>query len=264
MLSDLRKKIIENNNNLLKLYFRNKINSSYAFTLSEILIAMCIMGVLAAMLIPVIMQSTPDYNKVMFRKSLYSLQVAVNNMIKDQANYPRDEMGVDSSSGLPVEKGFNYTTATTNGLTNKFCYLLFERLNTIGSSVACPSSSGSFTQVATTSDGIVWKMAIAGSDGSPDTQFPLTNTGFNGVKILFDVNGSKAPNCTKDSAGGSWSAAVCGPSVQDSDQFIVGVRYDGKIQVACSTPGVEYCGTPTDPYAATIVSDPGNNKKPGS
>ncbi len=50
-----------------------------AFTLSEALVTLAILGVLAAILIPVIDNVRPDKDKITYKKALYSMQSAVSN-----------------------------------------------------------------------------------------------------------------------------------------------------------------------------------------
>lgn len=52
-----------------------------AFTLSEALVTLAIIGVLAAILIPVINNVRPDKDKVTYKKALYSMQSAVSNAL---------------------------------------------------------------------------------------------------------------------------------------------------------------------------------------
>lgn len=57
-----------------------------AFTLSEALVTLAIIGVLAAILIPVIDNVRPDKDKITYKKALYSLQNAISNAM-DSAVY---------------------------------------------------------------------------------------------------------------------------------------------------------------------------------
>lgn len=50
-----------------------------AFTLSEALITLAILGVLAALLIPVLDNARPDKDKITYKKALYTMQSAVSN-----------------------------------------------------------------------------------------------------------------------------------------------------------------------------------------
>ncbi len=54
-----------------------------AFTLSEALVTLAILGVLAAILIPVLDSVRPDKDKITYKKALYSLQSAVSNAMDD-------------------------------------------------------------------------------------------------------------------------------------------------------------------------------------
>src|SRR5574344_1638469 len=59
-----------------------------AFTLSEILIAMLVMGVLAAFLIPAMTKMSPNDKGVLFKKSYAQLSEFVSEMINDETLYP--------------------------------------------------------------------------------------------------------------------------------------------------------------------------------
>ncbi|MBQ4078418.1 type II secretion system protein [bacterium] len=52
-----------------------------AFTLSEALVTLAILGVLAAILIPVIDNVRPDKDKITYKKALYTMQGAVSNAL---------------------------------------------------------------------------------------------------------------------------------------------------------------------------------------
>lgn len=212
------------------------------FTLSEVMITMGILGILAAFLIPAVFRTAPDTNRVMFKKAYYTLEQAVNKMINDDISYPTE---IDTDTGL--ERGFNFTDARANGTENKFCYYLRDTLNTVqGSTESCPDSvrtAGIGVGTFTTTDGIIWNVYIPAADAAdPDLQFPIADQYV--VTITVDVNGSKTPNCSKD--------ALTNPAVPacttgtDPDTFQIGVRYDGKLNI-------------TDTAAASILADPTNN-----
>lgn len=57
-----------------------------AFTLSEALVTLAILGVLAAILIPVINNVRPDKDRLTYKKALYTLQSAVSNAM-DSTEY---------------------------------------------------------------------------------------------------------------------------------------------------------------------------------
>lgn len=243
------------------IFQKNKIKSKLsicnAFTLSEVMIAMVMVGILVALVTPTITNLTPDSNKIMIKKAYSTLENAISEMAADETNYPSDQTGTDSDSAT-VMRVFNYTTATTNGTTNKFCYFLADKLNILGSAT-CPlaSASATTTNFATTSDGVIWYIYLNNSDANYNFQFPL-NPNYYYTKILIDVNGTKTPNCTADINGNTYSFNYLA-SCTNPDRFIVGIRYDGKLQIGCST--LPSCATITDQKVIDILSDPTNNTK---
>lgn len=230
------------------------------FSLMEALLTMVIIGFVAAIVTPMLVKSSPDKNKVMFRKAYNVMLQGVSNLINDDTNYPATQ--VDITTGY--QNGFNYTTATSN-TSNKFCYFLTDSLNTIGS-VTCPSTSAATNAYFTTSDGIVWTIDFpsGGTDAAPNTQFPLSLTSYS-PKFVVDVDGtSKGPNCSTDdnatsytfgSGAGtaltrcSWyascTAGTANPQNTTPDRYIIGIRFDGKLQVGS--------GSSTDDCANNIL-----------
>lgn len=207
------------------------------FTLSEVMITLGVLGVLAAILVPVITNSAPDRKKVMFKKAYSTLEKTVSELINDDVDYPSSAKGLIGS--ISVEQGFNYTaqTGTIPASVNKFCYLLSQELNTVGT-VKCGTSDNPMG--FTTTDGITWSTRYANSSDN----FPLSLTSTNDAVVFIDVNGSEGPNC-----GGSddtYKTSVCGSNVV-ADQYEVGIRFDGKLYV--------------DSLGSAILENPMNNKK---
>lgn len=227
----------------LRNIFVKYTNIKVGFTLAEVLIALTLLGVICAFLIPAIMGMTPSRNRVMFRKAYYTIESTLNEMINDGSNYPATESdwGTDTN-GKEVLRGFNNTTSTKVEGRNKFCYLFIDELNTISGSptASCvlANKTGVSAPPAVTTDGITWYISSQASEFSLD---PTSYT----TKIMVDVNSNGSPNCTTDAAGGDFGySAGC----KDPDRFIVGVRYDGKLQV-------------NDTAAIKILSDTSKNLK---
>lgn len=202
-----------------------------AFTLSEVIVTMGILGILAAMLIPSVVKIKPDAKKIMFKKAYATLERSISEMLGDSATY---------SSVDTITPGFLNTDTTgitdtifTNNPANKFCYVFAQKMSTLGvvDGTACPvgGPSGTFT----TTDGIKWTIPIPQG---------FTNTG-NYVNIMIDVNGAKGPNCGDPSNSSGYTACT---GSNTPDRFYVGVRYDGKIQVV-------------DTNAMPILTDPTKN-----
>ncbi len=196
------------------------------FTLSEILVSLAILGVLAAALVPALMRTVPNNNIVLFKKADYTLQQAVSEIINNDTNYPTSEMGTTTDTSASVSRGFNYTTITGTTVpasNNKFCYLLSEQMNTVGA-VSCPAPGAGGTGTFTTADGVSWRLIIP----VPASEFPLNATDYT-TRIVVDVNGTtKNPNCGTVTTTNITTACASGTI---GDMYEMGVRYDGKLTV---------------------------------
>lgn len=243
------------------------------FTLAEVMIAVTVLGILSAMLIPAVMKLTPSNNKILFRKAYSTLSRAVNDMISDDEIYPVNQI----NSALSVTRGFNYTllnSTPTYYATSKFCYLLADRLNITGSA-ACqdngntgvpgPNGTGTGVGTFTTSDGMFWSVYLPYSDAVSHTnanssnansvstvQFPLCSpsttavcsNSFYTTLVTIDVNGtSKGPGCSTVAISNP-SVSACTNSNTVPDIYQIGVRFDGKLYIPT-----------TDTWANTILSD---------
>lgn len=247
------------------------------FTLAEILITLTVIGVLAAILTPILGNAIPNQNTVLFRKAYNVVVTAVSDLINDEESYPSNILGnAINPPTTNVQVGFNNlniagtlvpaSVTTTDNATvyspNKFCYLFSQEVNTVGNEV-CPTlySNGTFT----TRNGMFWTIvnpAIA-------HQFPLDNNDYS-TRIVVDVNGPKdlstgknGPDCSYVALIGpaynnstSWpkcdttkvwpsnpDTGVANPTGIVPDIYDIGIRYDGKIQV-----------NPLDKAAAEILS----------
>ena len=229
------------------------------FTLSEVLVTLGVVSVLAAVIVPAVMKVTPDTKKVMFRKAYFSLEEAVGKLINDDTNYPEltSFSGGDCTiDGITVQCGFHNTDITGTLVPagqDKFCYLLSENMNIIGTvdcattSVKANSSNWSFK----TTDGIRWRLYYALSNTFSLKKEPYSYTYY---RIIFDVNGDKPPNChygysealplVLGSLGGDCAGNVV------PDIYSVFIRYDGKLTIQQS-----------DAVAQGFLSDPLNTKK---
>ena len=220
------------------------------FTVSEVMVTLVLVGVLAGILVPQIMNMRPSTEKVMFRKAYSTIETAVSELINNLAAYP---VVMDDSVDTPserVEQGFHnqdMTSATTNipaGTVNKFCYLLSQQLNIVGSAACTDPNTNTFT----TSDGIAWTVY------TPTPPFPMSSTDYSTL-ITVDVNGqnadgtAKLPNCSTKALINP-AVSKCASANVIPDTYQIGVRYDGKLNI-----------DPNDFNAAAILSYPTENSK---
>ena len=193
-----------------------------AFTLSELMIALTVLGILCAILLPAIVRTMPNQNKVMMKRAYYTTANIVSDMINDANLYP----SVDSSGNTKV--GFdNLESVTYNGKTyssySKFISLFAAHLNIDGEINETCSGSGSgatipgnskYCRIFTTPDGILWTLKATNSI----EMLTRTNT------ITVDVNGDKKPNCMQGDDS-------CSTRTSNFDRFSMEISDDGTITI---------------------------------
>lgn len=261
------------------------------FTMAEVVIALMIVGAMMVILFPIIRNSAPDKEKIMFRKSFNSLSQAISNMQFDDANYPESQTGTTTDTLQTVPKGFNNQPGTYTAGT-KFCTLLADQFNTVGT-VTCGVSSTSWGTF-TTSDGVDWLThegpanaadfttrgyACTPADTDCGKSFPMNmSTHAYQSKIIIDINGASiGPNCSSDSNaqlfpygnGGaaisrcSWYAACNGGTIpsgtKTADIYIIGVRFDGSLHLGSGDVNDGTSTTDTDKCGTLMLADPTTN-----
>lgn len=193
------------------------------FTLSEMVVTVGVVGVLALLLIPVLKDAMPNQEQAMFKKAYYVTERSVSELINDEDLYPEAVEGEPNFFGNTVE--VTYKDITTSGA-SKFCELFTSKLNRT-SDIKCSATTGhlpsKFTDneapegTITTTDGIVWVLPIDSFADNTDAR-----------EIYVDVNGRKQPNCFYDKT-----------TCKKPDRFTIKVYQDGRV-LADGTMEVEY------------------------
>ena len=213
------------------------------FTLTELMVALAVIGILVAVVTPAIMKNRPNKNKMMVKKSFYTVEQIVNAMINDEALYPdmTNFCGPAAEAGHECTFGFDDTGAgSMDGITYdgtyKFVKIFKAKLNvksdfTGNPNCAVVSPGGVETYpIFYTTDGIKWNLCgtragIAdASNWHPGRNSVGTFDEQNGVTagigiINIDVNGEEGPN------------AECTAANEDCDQYQVQILANGKLRI---------------------------------
>lgn len=188
------------------------------FTLTELMIALAVIGILVAIVTPTIMKTRPNKNKMMIKKTYYTTEQIIATLINDARLYPdmREacETGAESSEkyycawGFDADDSVTYEGETFNGNT-KFEGLFRSKLNV-------KSGNGA---VFYTTDGVKWD--LSGTEGAW-TKRVVSGPQNAGIgEILIDVNGDDGPNARENAS-----------SADEFDQYVIEVMATGKMKVA--------------------------------
>lgn len=195
------------------------------FTLTELMVALAVIGILTAVVTPAVMKIKPNKNKMMIKKAYYTTENIVSSLINNQLYYPDMSDVVDEDDTIYASIGFDYTEKVTDidgevyGATEskKFCELFESKLN-VQSRIGSTCTDG-----FTTTDGMTWYIPEWTQESRTDRT------------ITVDVNGaSKEPNCNQTE-----SASGC--SADNFDEFRIVVKVDGRMKIhAADTKAIEY------------------------
>ncbi len=151
---------------------------SFGFSLSEILIAIAILGVICAMTFPTLKSAIPSKYEALHKKCDYVLENTVSEVVNNESYYEPLKIVTNDPSD---PTGESKITTITHGIQNtykikvdgetyegdtKFCKLLARRLKLMpGTEVNCTSSAGftsdGKTPTITTTDGVEWIFPVS-------------------------------------------------------------------------------------------------------
>lgn len=199
-----------------------------AFTLSETLITMAIIGVIMALSIPAVIQSTND-TQPLFKKAYNSVETVVTELINDTAVYPSGQF--DNS--------------------NNFCNNFFSKLNTVGT-ISCGNAAlttfpsgiptGTAADSTTTNAMIFYNLhSTAAAAATSGFTTALCDTATTGI----DITGTPPANtCIKISVdvNGANKGAGTNLAQTNRDIFTIYITNSGKVTVN-SIPAATYSHT---------------------
>ena len=197
-----------------------------AFTLTELLIALGVVGVLAAILMPVIHSIMPNQNVIMAKRAFALAQTAVSDMINDSSCYPDKSTGQGSEKRIGFDYGYGYENCLWGGTVqtgtkdsegdymNKFTTLYAERIGANDDEEALTTSDPFFTK-----DGMKWSVSI----------YSNSDIYKKALALSVDVNGTKDPNCF--ASGSSISSRTACATGKNPDSFTIKVFLDGRMRI---------------------------------
>lgn len=199
-----------------------------AFTLTELMIALAVIGVLVAVVTPAIMRTRPNKNKMMIKKSYYEAEKIVSSMINDETLYIDGRDACNSQAANSARGGCNwgfddYNSVVYDGETyangTKFPGLFGAKLNF--------RNADTTSWIYTTSDGVIWYL------GGTVSQWDHTTTSkpsdITNGSIIIDVNGADGPNCRQN--GRNQVNETCTGSTADFDQYKIDISVTGKMTI---------------------------------
>lgn len=199
-----------------------------AFTLTELLVALGVVAILCAVLLPVIFNLMPNQNTIMAKRAYYTIQTVVSDLINDEACYPdrtsainNPRVGFDDPAGYPNCTKWGDAHLNDSSMTQaaeKFKELFIDKLGATKT-----DGNNKFT----TNDSMEWSFTSAAFNSSNDEGGTIL--------LTVDVNGKDKPNC-----GGSGYAYVtelggddasCQNRTNGFDRFRVTINGNGKITI---------------------------------
>ena len=230
------------------------------FTLTELMVALAVIGILVAVVTPAIMKTRPNKNKMMVKKTFYSVEQIVSSLINDEGLYtpPDNDECVDSST---CRYGFaNTDKATYEGEdyegNYKFAALLKEYLNVKNNA----KEDGSFTDdtwkcddnakddigpegnnfcaVFFTSDGVEWNLTgtkeawqEAKKVGSFDDNTEDESEQYVCKDSVAKSDGAKCGTIKIDVDTSNQAHTECTKDNEDCDTYDIQILANGKLRV---------------------------------
>lgn len=206
-----------------------KLNKS-AFTLAELLVALAVIGILIAILMPLIMNIMPNQKVVMAKRAHYTIETAVSNLLNDSACYP------DEDDRVGLANGWGYadcdlwggtsnqgTIATEGDPAEKFATLLKEQLQLVKDSFIPANGVWKFK----TKDGMSWVIQHTNEPWTIANQFHASSPSY--ITIAVDVNGDDGPNIGDSQYCTIMDNASNDASAKEHDVAMFYVYADGRV-----------------------------------
>ena len=194
------------------------------FTLTELMVALAVIGIIVAIVTPAIVRMRPNKNKMMVKKTFYTTEQIVSTLINDQRFYPDVHLACDLEEGSVEESddyycawGFDYDNKVRHEGEDyegddKFAGLFKSMLNV-------KSVDSQNDNIVYTNDGVKWDLSpTVTSPWTKGADKPSDSSSY----IEIDVNGDEEPNYRE-------SDDDC--SSEDFDTYRITIYANGKLQI---------------------------------
>ncbi len=173
-----------------------------AFTLPEVMITLVVIGIISLMILGSIANISPDENKLLYKKTFYTLSEVVRTLANDSTKFNSDDM----FKAEPLNAGYNSAQ-------EYFCHMVANSLNTLGE-ISCGGNED-------------WNFKLTNGVRIKGLNSEFTDEDNNAltpetITICVDVNGDKGPN--EGCNDGEQNSTATG-----RDQFRIRISYDGKV-----------------------------------
>lgn len=198
-----------------------------AFTLTELLIALGVIAILCAILLPIIFNLMPNQNTIMAKRAYYTVQSVVSELINDSGCYPDKtsaaetadrRIGFDDGLGSPNCTKWDETYINSGDANTKFKTLFKDKLGIEDSDDSFENSS------------MDWVFS--------GVNFTANGTDGGRAYLLVDVNGKDSPNCSNGHSYsgefGTGDDASCAGRTSGFDRFRMEIKGDGRVSISSS------------------------------
>lgn len=173
-----------------------------AFTLPEVMITLVVIGIISLMILGSIADISPDENKLLYKKTFYTLSEVVRTLANDSTKFNSDDMFMAQPSNNDYNSAQEY-----------FCHMVANSLNTLGEIQCDDDDDWNFKL---TNGVMIKRLNSEFEDEDNNALTPET------ITICVDVNGDKPPNEGCEVADQNSTAT-------GRDQFRIRISYDGKV-----------------------------------
>ncbi|MBO7671958.1 prepilin-type N-terminal cleavage/methylation domain-containing protein [bacterium] len=150
-----------------------------SFTLSEIMIAMTVLGIIVAACVPIILNMTPNKNAIMLKKAYYATVDIVKDLVNDPVYYPDEDAAGNLVDLRYIPTAGTLIPGTNTAIANqnrRFRCLFVSKLNVpveFLTSFCNPNTSGEvgpsiIQNIIQTPDGLLWNFHQCPFGGSWD------------------------------------------------------------------------------------------------